>query len=101
MLCNIAAAEFLMPVGAEIDPSIPVTIDNILRLQRQFEVSTEAISIRLVKVTNEPCAMFSTARMLEDSTSYVVNYSIRSRSSNLDIPRNAEIKGRPFAVCWW
>ena len=100
LLCNIAAAEFLMPVGTEIDSSTPVTIDNVIRLQRQFDVSTEAISIRLVKVTNEPCTMVSAARTTEeDSGSYVVDYSIRSRSSSIDIPRGTEIKGNILPQC--
>jgi len=51
LLCNIGATEFLMPVGTEIDSETPITIDNIIRLQRQFDVSTEAITIRLIKVT--------------------------------------------------
>lgn len=100
LLCNIAAAEFLMPAGTEIESSTPVTIDNVIRLQRQFDVSTEAISIRLVKVTNEPCTMFSAARKTEDDGgSYVVDYSIRSRSSSLDIPQGTEIGGTILRQC--
>lgn len=100
LLCNIAAAELLMPVGTEIESSTPVTIDNVIRLQRQFDVSTEAISIRLVKVTNEPCMMFSAARRTEgDGGPYIVDYSIRSRSSSLDIVRGTEIGGTILPQC--
>ena len=101
LLCNIGAAEFLMPVGTEIDSETPVTIDNIIRLQRQFDVSTEAITIRLIKVTNEPCTIFAAARVPEeaDVATYVIDYSIMSRSSGLDIPRGAEIRGTTLPQC--
>ena len=80
LLCNIAAAEFIMPVGEEVDPNVPVTVDNILKLQKQFDVSTEAISIRLVKITIEPCTVFAAARIIDDESaqSYRLDYSICS-----------------------
>lgn len=101
LLCNIGAAEFLMPVGTEIDSETPVTIDNIIRLQRQFDVSTEAVTIRLIKVAKEPCAMFAAARVPEeaDVATYVIDYSIMSRSSSLDIPQGTEIRGTTLPQC--
>ena len=101
LLCNIAAAEFLMPVGNEIDSRTPVTIDNVLRLQREFDVSTEAISIRLAKITNEPCTIFATARILDEEsiTSYRTDYSIRSRTSELELPRGLEVQKSILSQC--
>lgn len=101
LLCNIAAAEFLMPVGSEIDSRSPITIDNILRLQKEFDVSTEAISIRLAKITSEPCTIFAAARILDEEivTSYRTDYSIRSRSSKLEIPRGLEFQNTILSQC--
>lgn len=97
LLCNIAAAEFLMPIGTAIDiENEPVNIDNLLRLQKQYDVSTEAISHRLVKLTSEPCAMFAAARILDDEevTPYRVDYTIPSRSCNVNIPQGLQIQGK-------
>ncbi len=101
LLCNIAAAEFLMPVGNEIDSRTPINIDNILRLQKEFDVSTEAISIRLAKITNEPCTIFAAARILdeESATSYRTDYSIRSRASKLELLRGIEFQNTILSQC--
>ena len=101
LLCNIAAAEFLMPVGNEIDSRTPITIDNILLLQKEFDVSTEAISIRLAKITNEPRTVFAAARILdeESATSYRTDYSIRSRTSKLELVRGLEFQNTVLSQC--
>jgi hypothetical protein len=93
LLCNIAAAEFLMPVGDEIDPKTPVTIDNLVRLQKQFDVSMEAISIRLAKVTLEPCTICAAARIADTESiqTYRMDYNIPSRASSIELPRGLEI----------
>lgn len=101
LLCNIAAAEFLMPVGIGIDPSAPVTIDNVLRLQKDFDVSTEAISIRLAKITVEPCTVFAAARIadVEATPIYRMDYCIPSRSSTVELPRGLEIRDTILSQC--
>jgi len=101
LLCNIAAAEFLMPVGNEIDSKTPVTIDNLLRLQKEFDVSMEAISIRLAKITLEPYTIFAAARIAEDESmlSYRLDYSIRSRTSAIELPRGLEIRDTILSQC--
>jgi O-acetyl-ADP-ribose deacetylase (regulator of RNase III) len=101
LLCNMAAAEFLMPVGTEIDTRTSVTMDNILRLQHEFDVSTEAISIRLAKVTTEPCTVFSAARVVdvESSGMYRLDYSIPSRTSTIDLPRGLKLSHTIISQC--
>lgn len=88
LLCNIAAAELLMPLGSGMDlEREKVSIDNILKLQKKFDVSTETISRRLVNLTAEPCTFFAAARIIENGESnYRVDYSVSSRSSKLDMP---------------
>jgi len=101
LLCNIAAAEFLMPVGEEIDSRTPITIDNLLQLQKKFDVSTEAISIRLAKVTLEPCTIFAAARIADDQSirTYRLDYSISSRASTIELPRGLEIQDTILSQC--
>jgi hypothetical protein len=101
LLCNIAASEFLMPAGDEIDSKAPVTIDNLLRLQKQFDVSTEAMSIRLAKVTLEPCTVIAAARIAdaESMPAYRIDYTIPSRTSIIELPRGLEIQDTVFSQC--
>jgi len=101
LLCNIAAGEILMPVGSEIDPQTPVTIDNLLRLQKEFDVSTEAISMRLVKITLAPCTIFAAARISDDEGTppYRFDYGIPSRTSTVQIPRGLQIHNPLLSQC--
>ncbi len=80
-LCNIAASEFLMPVGSFKDlRDQPLNIDTLLTLKERYEVSTEALLLRTTKLTKEPCFAFFSSRM-PSSAVYCVDYSIRSSSS--------------------
>ncbi len=101
LLCNIAAGELLMPVGDELHSQTPVVIDNILQLQKQFDVSTEAISIRLVKITQEPCTLFTSSRVSdnEGASEYRTEYCVTSRTSNLDLPRGLLVQESILGEC--
>jgi hypothetical protein len=83
MLCNVGAAEFLMPVGSFPDLSDHATdIDRLLRLRSQFDVSMEALLLRVIRRTEQPCAMFAASRKEFGSGAgqYFVDYSVSSRS---------------------
>jgi Zn-dependent peptidase ImmA (M78 family)/O-acetyl-ADP-ribose deacetylase (regulator of RNase III) len=94
LLCNIAASEFLMPIGSGIKlEHEPTTIDNLLHLQSKYEVSTEAIALRMAGLTSDPCTVFVAARSSEEGDhGYRIDYSIPSRSSLLQIPRSFQVK---------
>ncbi len=81
MLCNIAAAEFLMPIGSlgEVKQE-DLNIDRILTLRKEYDVSTEAVLLRAVHATDAPCAAFSASRIEEgpDQGHYFVEYVIPS-----------------------
>jgi len=83
MLCNLAAAEFVMPLGS-LPPSDQLPrIEQLMVDRRKFDVSTEAFLMRVVKATSEPVLMFC-ASPIEDSEqnpSYRVDYSIGSKSA--------------------
>ena len=96
LLCNVAAAEFLMPIGTggELKDEA-VDIENLARLRKQFDVSTEAIFLRIVKLTDKPCAVFAAARLPDqrDGPTFRIDYVVPSRSWSLAIPRELRVMG--------
>jgi O-acetyl-ADP-ribose deacetylase (regulator of RNase III) len=94
LLCNIGAAELLMPTGYTDLENEGVDIDNILSLRRKFDVSTEAILIRMAKLTSHACAVFAAARIDQNGgpPAFRIDYRIPSRTSNINIPANFRIE---------
>ena len=83
MLCNIGAAELLMPVGSV--PSLEgerLTIETILEARKQHEVSAEAVLLRAVRLTADQCCVFSSSRRpsSEGREGYFIDYAIGSRA---------------------
>lgn len=64
LLCNLAAAEILMPVGAfpELRDEA-LDIDHLMALRQEFGVSTEAMLLRVAKLTAEPVGVFAASRV--------------------------------------
>src|SRR5260370_42547379 len=60
MLCNVGAAELLMPLGSfpELGEE-DFSIDHLLRLRERFQVSTEAVLLRAQKLSRLPFAVFA------------------------------------------
>jgi O-acetyl-ADP-ribose deacetylase (regulator of RNase III) len=81
-LCNIAAAEFLMPVGSfPASNRSALSAEYLLELRARYDVSTEALFIRVAQVSAEPCAMFSASRSdRQKETRYRLDYAIGSRA---------------------
>jgi DNA protecting protein DprA len=64
LLCNIAAAELLMPVGTFTSlAEEPLEINHLMRLRKDYDVSTEALLRRVVRLTDEPTTFFAAARV--------------------------------------
>ncbi len=83
LLCNIGAAEFLMPIGSLQSESVHrLGIDRLLELRSRFDVSTEAMLIRSVQVADGPSAAFVASRIERGAQEgrYRVDYAIPSRS---------------------
>ncbi len=79
MLCNIAAAEFIMPVGS-LGPIEKVQpIEELMKDRRRFDVSAEAYLLRVVKVAAEPLLVAFLSAGDEPSPRYRVDYAIPSR----------------------
>lgn len=80
-LCNIAAAEFLLPIGTLGGLHDP-NVDKLLHLRREYDVSTEAVFIRTASVADSPCAVFGASRVETGPREgrYRVEYLIASRT---------------------
>jgi O-acetyl-ADP-ribose deacetylase (regulator of RNase III) len=82
MLCNIGAAEILMPLGSfPQSEAIAESIEGVMQLRKKFEVSAEAILIRLAKLSKVPMLAFAASRVQVDGKlKYRIDYSIPSSS---------------------
>jgi len=84
LLCNLAAAEIIMPVGPEeIDD--PLSIQSIIQLSEEYAVSSEAALLRSVRLTDQPlCAFVAAANDFTEE--YRIDYVVRSATFPLAIP---------------
>jgi O-acetyl-ADP-ribose deacetylase (regulator of RNase III) len=79
ILCNVAAAELLMPVGAfPREETENLSLPHLLDLRATFGVSAEALLRRVVKLTDLPVALFASARLPEGG--YRIDYVVDSRA---------------------
>ena len=92
MLCNVAAAEFVMPIGSlAIDDRLS-SIEQMMIDRRQYDVSVEAYMIRVAKAYQGPIGVFC-ASFREDA--YKVNYFVPSpvapspRIEGAEIPKTS------------
>lgn len=97
MLCNIGAAELLMPIGtfSELkDKSL--SVEDIKRLQNEHKVSTEALLLRIARLTTMQCGIFSASRK-GNTLIYKIDYAIPSQSwpmyipNGLTLPKNSVV----------
>jgi O-acetyl-ADP-ribose deacetylase (regulator of RNase III) len=80
-LCNIAAAEILMPIGSLPDISRDtLTIDALRKLRPQYDVSMEAVLIRAVGMADFPSAVYTASRIESGAREgrYRIDYIISS-----------------------
>ena len=59
VLCNIGAAELLMPSGSFTQlAGERLSIQKVMDIRKEYDVSVEACLIRLIKLARTPCAAF-------------------------------------------
>jgi O-acetyl-ADP-ribose deacetylase (regulator of RNase III) len=83
MLCNLAAAEIVMPLGS-LPPSEKLPrLEQLMIDRRKFDVSAEAFLMRVVKTTAEPALMFCGSPVETDAARphYRIDYSVGSKSA--------------------
>ena len=89
-LCNLAAAEFLMPLGSfTILRKGSLEIEHMRKLRQEFAVSMEAVLIRTARLTDAPCMVFVASRVEEHQpdTCYHLDYSVGSAGWKQALPR--------------
>lgn len=102
-LCNIAAAELLLPIGTV--PALTsghLTIEAVLDARREHQVSVEAVLLRAVRLTEDQCCVFSASqrdKKPNEQSGYAIDYAVSSpawRASGLQsgafLPRDSSVK---------
>ena len=99
LLCNLAASEFVMPIGSLPSRNSVPSIEEIMNERRRFDVSAEAFLIRVIKTTYQSSAMFCASPHLDDNGKYRyrIEYYIPSINSPTlpivwkKVPRNSVV----------
>jgi O-acetyl-ADP-ribose deacetylase (regulator of RNase III) len=90
LLCNLGAAEMLMPTGSFPDlKNESINIENVLKLRKDYNVSVEAVLKRLICLTNEPISMFTASANKKGL--YKIDYFTGSKTMPFTIKRNHEL----------
>lgn len=96
LLCNISAAEILMPAGPALEfAEGPITIDSIIRQRKRFDVSIEALLIRIAKLIDKPITVFVASREEDDQKNpFRIDYSVNSATSTMKIVPGFRVPGK-------
>lgn len=100
LMCNVAAAEILMPTAAiEGLLNSETDIDFLMAERAQFHVSTEALLRRLVHATSRPMALAAFNRIRESATAPLrCDYVLTSRAWSGALGRGTVIEPGAFPV---
>jgi Zn-dependent peptidase ImmA (M78 family) len=100
LVCNVAAAEILMPTAAiEGLLNSDTDIDYLMAKRAQFHVSTEALLRRLVHATSRPMALAAFNRIRESATAPLrCDYVLTSRAWSGELGRGTVIEPAAFPV---
>jgi O-acetyl-ADP-ribose deacetylase (regulator of RNase III) len=100
MLCNLAASEFVLPIGS-LPSAVEVSpIEQLMVQRRSFDVSAEAFLIRVARIAESPIAVFFATRKQDsaDSPEYRIDYSVASPTapvldlSGASVPADSRLK---------
>lgn len=93
MLCNMAAAELLMPALPEAGlEKTPLTMANLNHIRKRYAVSTEAALLRMADLTVSPATIFMASRTgCGDRPSYRIDYVKASRGSRPLLSRESDV----------
>ena len=100
MLCNLAASEFVLPIGSLTAASEVPPIEDLMHKCRDFDVSVEAFLVRLAKVSTKPIGVFFASPVITEKKirSYRVDYYVASptasrvRMSRVRVPDDSVIR---------
>jgi O-acetyl-ADP-ribose deacetylase (regulator of RNase III) len=91
MLCNVAAAEFLLPIGAlggvhNLKPSV----DAVLDLRERYEASAEAALLRIRRLTTDPALAFACHRNNTNGR-YTIEYATPTASTKWSLRPGSQL----------
>lgn len=100
MLCNLAASEFVLPIGSLKPAEAIPTIEVLMQQRRAYDVSAEAFLIRLAKISNKPIGIFVSSPTIEEDETrhYKIDYFVNSptapalRLSGMQIPNSSVVQ---------
>ena len=80
MLCNLAASEFVLPIGSLSAASKIPSIEELMRQRRKYDVSAEAFLIRLAKISKQPIGIFVSSPIVSENGRryYKIDYFVSS-----------------------
>ena len=86
MLCNVGAGELLMPFGTlpEFNEQM-LSIEKLMQLRKDYDVSTEALLLRVARVAPSQCCIFSASRR-KAGPDYQIDYVRPSKSWQVPVP---------------
>ena len=101
MLCNLAAAQILMPVDDRSSlQKIKMSMENAARAKNRYGASFEAVLLRMVGLAKEPVVLFAAARGDGPGSPYKIEYAVHSPASDLVLPAGSKIASPgPLAEC--
>ncbi|MDE0032540.1 MAG: macro domain-containing protein [Deltaproteobacteria bacterium] len=84
MLCNLAASEFVLPIGSLDASSTVPPLPELMQQRRLFDVSTEAFLLRLARVASQPIGVFFASPIAATGRSrrYRVDYYVSSPTAS-------------------
>jgi Zn-dependent peptidase ImmA (M78 family)/O-acetyl-ADP-ribose deacetylase (regulator of RNase III) len=98
MLCNIGAGELLMPFVTLPDfDQETLSIQKLMEMRQDYDVSTEALLLRIARTTTVQCCVFSASRK-DNSEGFQIDYAKPSHSwkvpiqSGLKLPKTSVIR---------
>lgn len=80
MLCNLAASEFVLPIGS-LKPSGDISrMEALMKERREYDVSAEAFLIRIAKTSTAPIGVFFASPNvdIENERKYRIDYGVLS-----------------------
>lgn len=97
-LCNLAAAEFLMPIGTfpEFDGA-RFGMEEVLKWRRDYGVSTEAMLLRLLHLGVQRLLIFSAST--NDGKQFSINYALRREGAVQKMYGRPLRRDSPVASC--
>ena len=99
LLCNIAAAELLMPAeGFAGFEDASLDLEDLLALREQYQVSMEALVLRVVETSVLPSAAIAAAPM-ETPGRYRIDYVVPSQNFDIAIGNRAGVDSSILARC--